>query len=431
MSWSVPPYLAAMQLAEALAHLVPASAGGKLARTFSQRAASLAHLEAWGESARRAEAPLLWMHAASVGEGLQARPVLELAAAEMPELLRAFTWFSPSAEPFARGVPADVTAALPFDTRHNAHRLLAALRPSALVFTKADVWPVLVQEASARRVPIGLVSAQLGADSRRAGGLWSLLRSAYASLDRVGAITADDAERLVAAGVRPTAISVTGDTRYDQVAQRAERVTRDHPVVAPLLDGRPTLVAGSTWPADERVLLPAWSRLRADVPTARLIIAPHELGAPHLAAIEGWASAAALSCGRIGSAGAAAADVVLVDRMGVLGDLYALANAAFVGGGFHAAGLHSVLEPAAFGAPVLFGPQHSRSRDALRLLEAGGGAAEGDVSSVARRLTHWLADGAAEGRTVGQRARAVVESERGATVRSWALVRALLARVAV
>ena len=116
---------------------------------------------------------------------------------------------------------------------------------------------------------------------------------------------------------------------------------------------------------------------------------------------------------------------MLVDRVGVLGDLYALADAAFVGGGFHAAGLHSVLEPAAFGAPVLFGPRHQASRDAGLLLAAEGGAAAADAAGLARWLGAWLGDAALRGEA-GARARRVVEDGLGAAERSYELVEALL-----
>ncbi|HEY0970155.1 MAG TPA: hypothetical protein VGE02_04150, partial [Gemmatimonadales bacterium] len=193
-----------------------------------------------------------------------------------------------------------------------------------------------------------------------------------------------------------------------------------------LASDRPTLVAGSTWPADERKLLPAWERARAAVREARLVIAPHEPTEAHLAPIERWAAGAGLRLARLSSAGAPDADVVLVDRVGVLGELYALADAAYVGGGFHAAGLHSVLEPAAFGAPVLFGPRFANSRDAELLIEAGGGIAAPDSATLTAVLVDWLSDAAAR-RGAGDRARSLVERGLGAAERSWALVEELLA----
>jgi 3-deoxy-D-manno-octulosonic-acid transferase len=368
------------------------------------------------------------MHAPSVGEGLQARPVIELLRASHPDLQIAYTHFSPSAERFAASLGADFTDYLPFDTPGDARATLDALRPRALVFSKLDVWPVLAHEAAERQVRLGLTSATLAESSSRRGGIAaSLLRDAYALLDAVGAIDEADAERLVRLGVRSSAITVTGDTRYDQVWERAMRVDRSGELLAPLVGERPTLVAGSTWPADEAVLLPAWAESRRVVGDTRMVIAPHEPTSVHLGAIERWATEHGIALARLGTAAAPDAEVVLVDRVGVLGDLYALADAAYVGGGFHAAGLHSVLEPAAFGAPVAFGPRFEASRDARLLAAAGGGAHARDVAGLGALLSEWLREPAARHRA-GESAREVVRSGLGAAARSGALVERLLFR---
>ena len=116
---------------------------------------------------------------------------------------------------------------------------------------------------------------------------------------------------------------------------------------------------------------------------------------------------------------------MIVDRVGVLGDLYALADVAYVGGGFHSAGLHSVLEPAAFGAPVLFGPRHTNSRDASLLIARGGAASVRDAASVEASLATWIDDPSAR-RAAGDAARDVVREGLGAAERSFALVAALM-----
>jgi 3-deoxy-D-manno-octulosonic-acid transferase len=190
---------------------------------------------------------------------------------------------------------------------------------------------------------------------------------------------------------------------------------------------RPTLVAGSTWPSDEAHLFRAWSKVRDKIPDARLVIAPHELAAAHFASVERWARGRALRLARIDDRDAPDADVVLVDRFGILGDLYALADVAYVGGAFHSAGLHSVLEPAAFGAPVLFGPRHDRSRDAAKLIEAGGGAAVTGDADLSLRLSDWLGSLPARD-SAGAAARAMVASGAGAAERSFQLVSELLDR---
>jgi 3-deoxy-D-manno-octulosonic-acid transferase len=418
-------YAAAAQMVRLAAAVAPAREG-KTWRTLRARRGIRARYAAWGTTGRDRTRPLLWMHAPSVGEGLQARPILAAMRAAHPELQLAYTHFSPSAERFARSLGADFTDYLPFDTGTDARTALDALRPAALVFSKLDVWPTLTREASRRGVGLGLVSATLSAQSARGSRLGvMLLRSAYARLDAVGAIDAEDAERLVRLGVRAAVIQVTGDTRYDQVWARAQGVNREAPPIAPLHAPRPTMVAGSTWPADERVLLAAWLRVRRELPDARLIIAPHEPVESHLAPIEQWAANGGIRVARLGTDDAARADVVLVERVGVLGDLYALADVAYVGGGFHAAGLHSVLEPAAFGAPVLFGPRFERSRDARLLIAEDGGRAVADAGELADRITAWLKDDG-ERRGVGERARGVVRGGIGAAERSVRLVEGLL-----
>lgn len=408
-------YGAAGQLARAFAVLTPPGTG-KVRRSLSARRGIRERYRAFA-SRRDASRPLLWMHAPSVGEGLQARVVLERIRERHPEVQLAYSFFSPSAEPMARGFDVDFTDYLPFDTRGDARATLAALRPTALVFAKLDVWPTLVDEAHGQGVPLGMISATLAPRSSRRGS-WAVpfLHEAYARLDAVGAVSDEDARRLVELGVRQAAILVTGDTRFDQVLRRAARVDRQEPMLLRLTTKRPTVVAGSTWPTDEEVLFEAWTNVRGEVPLARLIIAPHEPAPEHLATIEQRAADIGLRLNRLDDA-TEATDVVLVDRVGVLGDLYALADAAFVGGGFHSAGLHSVLEPAAYGVPVAFGLQHGNSRDAALLIRARGADAVGSADELTEALVHWLGDASQRSET-GARARQVVESGAGATEKS-------------
>jgi 3-deoxy-D-manno-octulosonic-acid transferase len=418
-------YDAAAALARAAASVAPPG-DSKVLRALAARRGIRARYARWGRAGRDPRRPLLWVHAPSVGEGLQARPVLDLMRRERPDVQLAYTHYSPSALAFAESLAVEFHDYLPFDTRGDARATVAALRPTALVFSKLDVWPRLVAAASEQGVRLGMVSATLAAASSRRSRIAAiLLQEAYARLDAVGAIDDADADRLVALGVRPAAITVTGDTRYDQVWERAGRVDRSAGLLRALAADRPTLVAGSTWPADEAHLLAAWLQVRAALPTARLIVAPHEPTEAHLQPIERWARDEGMRVARSSADDARLADVVLVDRMGVLGDLYGLASAAFVGGGFHAPGLHSVLEPAAFGAPVLFGPRYGASRDARLLVAGGGGFSATDAASISRQLVGWLRDDAARA-AAGERARALVRAGLGAARRSFELVTRLL-----
>ncbi|MGI9078465.1 MAG: 3-deoxy-D-manno-octulosonic acid transferase [Gemmatimonadaceae bacterium] len=418
-------YEGAGAIARLAAELAP-QADSKILRSMRGRRGIRARYAAWAHSHRDRERPLIWMHAPSVGEGLQARPVIDILRRRRPDLQLAYTFFSPSAESFARSLSVDFSDYLPFDTTADANAALDALRPAAIVFSKLDVWPVLAQEASARGVRLGLISATLAPDSTRKGFAGTvLLRDAYALLDAVGAIGDGDAARLARLGVRASVVAVTGDTRYDQVWERAKFANRQESLLTPFRSHRATLVAGSTWPSDEAPLLEAWQSLRLAFPSARLIIAPHEPSEIHLQAIEQWASATGIHHGRLGTPGAGEKDMILVDRTGVLGDLYALAACAFVGGGFHRAGLHSVIEPAAFGVPVLFGPRYNGNRDATSLIARGGGLSASSAPEIITHLARWLADDG-ERRTAGALAAAMVQDGLGAAERSASLVEQLI-----
>jgi 3-deoxy-D-manno-octulosonic-acid transferase len=417
------PYSFAGLVTEGLVRVVPAGKS-KFRHGLSARRGIIERYSEWASASRNPVRPLVWFHAPSVGEGLQALPVVELLRARQPDVQIAYTFYSPSAEQFARTVKADFSDFLPFDTFDHAASIISAIRPDALVFSKLDIWPALTERAAASGVAVGVISATLPESSGRRGPFArALLGDAYRAIDRVGAIDPQDAERLRQQGVRADRISVTGDTRYDQVWARAGRPSSA--LVESLRSSRPTLVAGSTWPTDEEHLLSAWLRIREKIPDARLIIAPHETSDPHLDSIESWARASALTLARLDAQSAARADVILIDRYGILGDLYSLADVAYVGGGFHAAGLHSVLEPAAFVAPVLFGPRNEKSRDAARLVHDGGGAEIKGAVDLAIRLADWLGSSAARD-SAGSLARAVVENGLGAAERYYDLVTTLL-----
>jgi 3-deoxy-D-manno-octulosonic-acid transferase len=419
------PYAFAGLVTDALVGVVPAGES-KFNRGLNGRRGLIGRYQRWGATYRDVARPLVWFHAPSVGEGLQALPVIELVHARRPDVQIAYTFYSPSAEEFARSVPADFTDYLPFDTFDHAKAAVSALSPSALIFSKLDIWPALTERAAAAGVPVGVISATLPESSGRRGVFArALLGDAYRSLNRVGAIDATDAERLREQGVPPDRIGVTGDTRFDQVWARAQRGAA--PLVQALRSVRPTLVAGSTWPSDEEHLLAAWVTVRDKIPDARLVIAPHETSGKHLRSVERWAHQHALKIARIDAPGARDADVILVDRYGVLGDLYAMADVAYVGGGFRSAGLHSILEPAAFGAPVVFGGRHERSREATKLVQAGGGAVITGVADLTIRLGYWLGSVPARD-AAGSSARAMVQDGRGAAERSFQLVTALLPR---
>jgi 3-deoxy-D-manno-octulosonic-acid transferase len=407
-----------------------AQGDGKLARGVRGRAGVLRRMQAWAREHRDPARPLVWFHAPSVGEGLQARAVIEAFRRRRPDAQVAYTFFSPSAEGFARTVPADFADYLPLDLPGHVGPALDALRPSVLAFSKADVWPNLTREAVSRDVRLALLSGTLPATSSRLRGpARALLGASYARLDRVAAISSGDAERLAALGVPAERCSVMGDARFDQVWHRASGVDRASPLLSPLIGfSGVTLVAGSTWPADEERLIPAFAAARHAVDGGmRLVLVPHEPTELHLQQAEARLDALGIPHARLATvlAGAPVPDVLVVDRVGVLGDLYAAADLAYVGGGFGSAGLHSVLEPAAFGIPVLFGPRHANAREAAELVDLDGAVSTPDDEALRDTLAALAGDADDRARPGGV-AREYVRAGLGAAERGADVVEELL-----
>jgi len=424
----------------------------RLSAGVAGRAAAVPQLAAWGAAHRRPSAPLVWVHAPSVGEALMAQAILEALLARRPGVQIGFTWFSTSAERVAARVPADVRAYLPWDTRGPVRRALDALRPDALVFVRTEIWPVLVREAAARGIPCALVNAVLSSGSSRASGpgRWAL-EPAYARLSAVGAVSDEDAARFPALGVPPGRVRVTGDGRFDQVwarvhGERGGRAVRAAaPAPAPADAGAargaahepaavaavrqgpgPLLVAGSTWPADEALLVRALAAVRGQHPL-RAVIAPHEPTPAHLEGLDRTLDGAGLSHARLAAveAGTPAPDVVVVDRVGVLADLYRAGSLAWVGGGFGTDGLHSVVEPAALALPVLFGPRLGNAREAGALAAEGGGFVVRTAAEAEAALRRLLADHAAR-EEAGRAAMGFVRARLGGAAANAALVAELL-----
>jgi 3-deoxy-D-manno-octulosonic-acid transferase len=342
-----------------------------------------------------------------------------------------YTHFSSSAEALARRMPADAATYLPWDLSRIMSEVLDAVRPSAVVFTKTEVWPVLVDEAVSRSIPVALVGGSMpdGAGRLR----WParpLLRPTWSRMKLVAAISEADARGFEKVGVPPDVLQVTGDPGMDSAAERARAADPGAAHTRPFhQDRRPTLVAGSTWPADEAVLLPALQSLRRRLPALRVILAPHE---PSLARVselrarfqaDGWTTATLTDVEK--AASARGVDAVMVDRVGVLAHLYSVGSVAYVGGGFHHAGLHSVLEPAAARVPMAFGPRHDNSRAAGELLACRGGKSVSDARELEEVLAVWLTSQATR-EDVGGRAFDYVQQHLGAAARTAALLHDIL-----
>ncbi|MSR20526.1 MAG: hypothetical protein EXR91_06050 [Gemmatimonadetes bacterium] len=427
----VPPlYRAAVWAARAAAPLL-AVGDSKLARGLAGRRHAHEVLAAWGETERDPSLPVAWVHAPSVGEALQAGAVIGALRARRPGVQVAFTHFSPSAEGIGPRIGANVAAYLPWDSSSAVGRALDGLRPDVLAFTKTEVWPVLVDEAIRRGVKVALLAASVPPGAGRLR--WparALLRGTWQQLSLACACSHEDAAGLVALGVPESVLHVTGDPGVDAAAERAGEADRVARSLTPFqADARPTIVAGSTWPRDEAVLMPALEQVRGAVADVRVIVAAHEPTSSRVRELlarlsaAGWRSRTLADVESSGSA--QGTDAVVVERVGVLAQLYTVADAAYVGGGFGRHGLHSVLEVAAAGVPVVIGPRHEGSAAAAALVALGGARVASEADELARALADWLTDSDIRAQA-GKRAFTYIAGHRGAAARTAALLDPLL-----
>ncbi len=376
--------------------------------------------------------PRLWVHGASVGEIGALPPILAELTAALPRagiMVSALT--DTGLDAARRLVGAEKSFALPLDLHSPLDRAFAALAPDALIIAETELWPGLLGEAHREGVPVVLVNARLSPSSaRRYRMLAPLFRPLVSGLAGVAAQSPADAARFAAIGVPQEAIAVVGSSKFDAVPWS---VAPEPPVP---LTGRPVVVAGSTRPGDERIVLEALTILERAKPPLRpfLILAPRHLDrlpeVERLVRRSGRRSVRrtglAMPLAATARAAAGDADVLILDTLGELAEAYALGWVAVVGGGFAGKGGHNLLEPAACGRAVLFGPRHRDSAGEIeRLVAAGGGVqvahgrGERGAESLARALAPFInhPDHAA---SAGERARTAVAGARGAARRAAA-----------
>lgn len=347
------------------------------------------------EARREVLSGCLWMHCASVGEFEQGRPVLEALRAERPDLPILLTFFSPSGYEAFRDLPlATHVEYLPTDSKANAERLVALLRPTAVLWVRYEFWLNHLEVLRNAAVPTFLISGIFRKEQpffRWYGAAW---RHMARGLDHVFVQDQASLELLRSIGVERA--SVSGDTRFDRVAEIV-RNSEVLPIAQGFRGSGTTLVCGSTWPADEDLLNEAF-RMLGKAP--KCIVAPHELSEQHLAASEQrfpkplarWSELEGAAEANIASViGPEARGTLLVDRMGLLARLYRYGDVAYVGGGF-GEGIHSLLEPAAWGSPVIFGPGHQKFTEANGLIARGGGFAVNDAEQLRDVLDALLND---------------------------------------
>lgn len=315
----------------------------------------------------------IWFHASSLGEFEQAKPIIAELKRRYPDVRIIVTFFSPSGYEHSRRYPlADVVSYLPFDTPRNARRFLDLTKPDCAVIIRYDVWPNHLWELQRRSIPVLMANATMRPDTRRRVPLVRRFHThVYNAINRILTVSKEDAEAFKMFRLDGPAIEPIGDTRYDQVSIRSAEAQKRHLMNDAILHGKKVIVAGSSWPEDEQVLLPAFRKLQERYDTLLLIIVPHEPTVEHLEELE--TDVQPIPSIRFSSLNDYRGErVIVVDSIGILTALYKYAHVAYIGGGFKQ-NVHNVLEAAVYGIPVIYGPRHRNSQEAVTLAQRGGG----------------------------------------------------------
>ncbi|MCB9276940.1 MAG: 3-deoxy-D-manno-octulosonic acid transferase [Lewinellaceae bacterium] len=372
------------------------------------------------QEARPSEgAPLVWVHCASLGEFEQGRPVIEGLKQARPGVKVLLSFFSPSGYSLRKNYEqADYVVYLPLDTPANARSFLSIWKPALAVFVKYEFWYFHLKALHQAGVPTLLVSALFRPGQLFFRSWGGPFRQVPAWFKHIFVQNEASAALLRAKGLDN--FSVAGDTRIDRVMQIAEQ-TPAFPLVEAFCEQAHVLIAGSTWPGDEALLIPF---LNHHLPEGwKAIIAPHQIRAAHIQTLSGQLQGKACIYSEADEAALRSARVLLIDNVGMLSALYQYGRLAYIGGGF-GAGIHNTLEPIAFGLPVIFGPKYEKFEEARFLVSSGAGFSISQMAELHAAFDALLPEAAY--REASEKARRYLAANQGA---SRAAVAAILAEM--
>lgn len=308
----------------------------------------------------------IWIHASSLGEFEQGRPLIEKIRRERPGMKILLTFFSPSGYEVRKNYGGvDAVCYLPFDLPRNVCAFLDAVKPVMAIFIKYEFWGNYLEELKRRDIPTYIISSIFRPNQvffKWWGGMFRKMLGCFTHI-----YVQDEESRQLLSSINVKNVTKAGDTRFDRVSDvmagnrdisQAERFTRDAVV---------TLVAGSTWSQDEDFLLPYFNSCR----DLKLIIAPHEVNPERIDEIERRCTRQSCRLSSATPEEVEAAECLIVDCYGLLSSLYRYGDIAYVGGGF-GVGIHNINEAAVYGMPVLFGPKFEKFKEAKDLIAREG-----------------------------------------------------------
>ncbi|GHT75385.1 3-deoxy-D-manno-octulosonic acid transferase [Bacteroidia bacterium] len=335
------------------------------------------------------EARYIWFHAASLGEFEQGRPLIEKIKKEKPEYKILLTFFSPSGYEVRKNYSqADVVCYLPFDLKRNVRKFLSLVNPEMAIFIKYEFWRNYLTLLKKRNIPTFIISAIFRPNQiffRPYGRNYRKVLKNYEHL-----FVQDENSKKLLAKYGVHNVSITGDTRFDR-AQEIYEQRKNLPLIEAFVQSAEkeesmVLVAGSTWPKDEDLILPYFNE-HAEI---KLILAPHELHGNHVQEIRSHLKRSVVLYSQANETNIKEADCLIIDCYGILSSIYRYGKIAYIGGGF-GNGIHNVLEAAVYGVPVLFGPNFHRFKEAQDLITAGGGISISNADQFNSRINELTA----------------------------------------
>lgn len=308
---------------------------------------------------------VIWIHCASLGEFEQGRPLLEKIKIQYPSYKIILTFFSPSGLEIRKNyTKADGIFYLPIDSKKNAANFIKILKPSLVIWVKYEYWFYYLNELKNKNIPVILVSAIFRETQPFFKWYGSLWKEILCCFNKIFVQNENSVTLLKKIGFSKNVL-LTGDTRFDSVIEIAEnKISLPNELISFCTNNK-VLVAGSTWLEDEEILV-HFARSHKDV---KFIIAPHKVEEERIKEIEKLFDGAVRYSDFI--AGKAASQVIIVDNIGMLSNLYKFATVAYIGGGFNDSGIHNILEAAVYGKPIVFGEEYEKFNEAVDLVKLG------------------------------------------------------------
>lgn len=315
-----------------------------------------------------ADAKVIWIHCASLGEFEQGRPLIESLKKQEPTYRILLTFFSPSGYELRKDYPgADWVFYLPMDGPRNARKFLQAVHPSLVIFVKYEFWYYYLREVKKQNIPLLLVSGILSQKSF--SGLYGRLLKKMIGWFDVLFLQNETSAHIAGRFVPADKCKVTGDTRFDRVVEIAQNA-EPLPLVEKFAGENKLIIAGSTWFKDEELIIEAKNFLAKH--RIKLAIAPHVVDSGNIGRLKKLFPGSVLYSELVNNnTEADAADTLIIDNIGMLSRLYRHAWCCYIGGGFNASGIHNTQEAAVYSKPVFFGPNYSKFQEAEGMIKIG------------------------------------------------------------